>query len=562
MTRLRTFLRRHILWVGFFAVVVPLVSILVLQYRSLAKLEKASTVAETVGMKNYLVDVSKEMKYFYKDNADELLKVHAHLVESGRLEEGRHYFNRCSMEGAKRLFVVAFNSQGDEPQMLFFSPHDSAKASAATASEERAVQVAAAPYRLLSKERTPLANNWLMEEGRDPENKILFRPITDDERRVLGVAGVILDSDYFKHEYMPRLIRKTLPRFFPDDAQENVIVTLYEGKKNLVFSTQPVRGQDDEIPIGLPYFYEYHLGIRSRHMTPAQWAHWNFNFNLTLSLMMTVVLVGGIALALRTASRAMRLSQMKTDFVSNVSHELRTPLSSIRVFGEFLKLGRVRDESKIQEYGEYIETESRRLTQLINNILDFSKIESDRKTYQFERANIGELVSTTLKTFDVQLRQQGFSVRFDAPQKPIPPVLVDTDSIAQVFMNLLDNAVKYSGASKEIRVRLEQTEGFARISVTDYGIGIPREEQPKIFEKFYRVSTGLVHDVKGSGLGLALVEHIVKAHRGRVTVESEPGRGSTFTIHLPVVETVPDRAGTPEKPTPLLTGGDPSLGRA
>ena len=129
--------------------VVPLVSILVLQYRSLAKLEKASTVAETVGMKNYLADVSKEMKYFYKDTAEKLLSVHAHLVEGGRLDENRHYFRKCSVEGAKRLFVVAFNSEDGEQQTLFFSPHDSAKTTAATPSEERAVQVATAPYRLL-----------------------------------------------------------------------------------------------------------------------------------------------------------------------------------------------------------------------------------------------------------------------------------------------------------------------------------------------------------------------------------------------------------------------------
>ncbi|MGH9902940.1 MAG: sensor histidine kinase, partial [Pyrinomonadaceae bacterium] len=245
-------------------------------------------------------------------------------------------------------------------------------------------------------------------------------------------------------------------------------------------------------------------------------------------------------------------------FVSNVSHELRTPLTSIRVFGEFMKLGRVREQGKIEEYGEYIETESRRLTQLINNILDFSRIESDRKTYQFERANVEELVGATLKTFDVQLRQHGFSVRFDAPARPLPAVLVDTDAISQAFMNLLDNAVKYSGSSKELRVGLEQKDDFVRISVTDYGIGIPREEQGKIFEKFYRVSTGLVHDVKGSGLGLALVQHIVKSHGGRVTVESEPGQGSTFTIHLPAAESVGDRAET-QKPTPLL-GSDPPLG--
>jgi signal transduction histidine kinase len=136
--------------------------------------------------------------------------------------------------------------------------------------------------------------------------------------------------------------------------------------------------------------------------------------------------------------------------------------------------------------------------------------------------------------FEVQLRQSGFAVTFEAPQEPLPPVVFDPDAIAQAFINLLDNAVKYSGSAKEILVRLEQRDGYITISVTDHGIGIPPAEQEKIFEKFYRVSTGLVHDVKGSGLGLSLVKHIVEAHRGEVTVHSEPGQGSTFTIHLPM----------------------------
>jgi signal transduction histidine kinase len=275
---------------------------------------------------------------------------------------------------------------------------------------------------------------------------------------------------------------------------------------------------------------------------------------------MTSVLIGGIILALRTASREMRLSQMKADFVSNVSHELRTPLASIRVFGEFMKLGRVRDQNKIQEYGEHIETESRRLTQLINNILDFSKIESGRKTYNFERVCVEEIVAETLKTCEIRVRQLGFGVVFQNSPRPLPQAVLDRDAIGQALLNLIDNAVKYSenAEKKEVTVRLGERDRAILISVTDHGIGIPPEEQKKIFEKFYRVSTGLVHDVKGSGLGLSLVKHIVEAHRGVVTVESVPGRGSTFTISLPAADSVADRAET-QKPPPLL-GSDPTLG--
>ena len=232
-----------------------------------------------------------------------------------------------------------------------------------------------------------------------------------------------------------------------------------------------------------------------------------------------------------------------------MSHELRTPLASIRVFGEFLKLGRVKDEAKMREYGEYIESESRRLTQIINNILDFSRIESGQKSYQFLPTDIGETVADTLKMFEVRLRQSGFVIDLEILNSPLPSVEIDADAITQALVNLLDNAVKYSGDSKLINVRLARENRFVSISVADGGVGIPDEDRERIFERFHRVSTGLVHDVKGSGLGLAIVKHIVEAHGGKVAVQSEPGRGSTFTVLLPAKEEA-ERGSTSEAAAP------------
>src|SRR5581483_4269749 len=235
-----------------------------------------------------------------------------------------------------------------------------------------------------------------------------------------------------------------------------------------------------------------------------------------------LALIGAIFLAVQATARQMKLSQMKSDFVSNVSHELRTPLSSIRVFGEYMRLGRVEKPEKIREYGEYIEAESRRLTQLINIIRDI------------------------LSAFEVPLRERGFTIRTEIAA-PLPQVRLDRDSIAQALVNLLDNAVKYSGERKEIEVRAYVEDGALRIAVADHGIGIEPGEQKKIFEKFYRVGSGLVHDIKGSGLGLAIVSHIVKAHGGRVEVTSRPGDGATFTLIIPIAgETQPNLSPTLE----------------
>ncbi|HST50845.1 MAG TPA: HAMP domain-containing sensor histidine kinase [Pyrinomonadaceae bacterium] len=541
MSKLRAFFKRHILLVGLVAVVVPLLSIIGLQYLSLRKLEKTSIVAGNVGMKNYLAGVSSEIKMFYKSSSEQVLAVPSYAVEGDNFCDLKDHFPVCKVDGAKHVFLMGFDENG-EAQTLFFNPQNlSERTTDVPPAEARAVQFATATLRMERKENIPEPQPMSWMDDHDVENFVLLKPVTDNQK-VVGATGIILDPLYFRDVLLPAKIKESLAKYFPEGTDENVIVTAYDNHDNAILSSQSAKGQDDEIKMNL--LYDYKVGIRSRHMTPEQWAHWNFNYSLSLSLLMTAVLIGGIILALRTASREMRLSQMKADFVSNVSHELRTPLASIRVFGEFMKLGRVAESAKIREYGEHIETESRRLTQLINNILDFSKIESGRKTYSFERAQLEEVVAETLKTCEVRLKQCGFSVVFQPSPRPLPPAIIDREAVAQALLNLLDNAAKYSEQSekKEVAVRVGERGGRLLLSVTDHGIGIAPEEQKKIFEKFYRVSTGLVHDVKGSGLGLSLVKHIVEAHRGTVTVESAPGRGSTFTISLPAAEGVGDPA--------------------
>ncbi|HEY0324002.1 MAG TPA: HAMP domain-containing sensor histidine kinase [Pyrinomonadaceae bacterium] len=545
MTKFQKFLRNHILLVGLATVLVPLLSLLALQYWSLSALEETSTVADVVWRKNYLMDVSKEIKYFYRNNAEKVLNIPASSIENG-VQPETFPFGKCSIDGAKRLFIATFDGKGGT-QINFYDPYDQSRTLNPPVDEVRTANMLVAPLRILNEEGKATSGALAIEE-RDPENRVVYKPIIDNHTRVIGVAGMIIDKELFGKVYLPQTITSTLPRFFPAEKQDSVIVTVYDEKNQVVFSTQPVKGLDDESFVWMPFYSDWRLTIRSHHSTPAQWAAWNFKLNLTLSILMTVALLSGIILALRAAQRQMRLSQMKTDFVSNVSHELRTPLASIRVFGEFLKMGRVQDEEKIREYGEYIETESRRLTQLVNNILDFSRIESGRKTYEFNETDPLVLVYDTLKSFDIQLKQRGFSVNVKESKSPLPAVFVDSEAIAQVLINLLDNAVKYSGAAHEIELQLGREKGFVTISVHDQGIGLSREDQQKVFEKFYRVCTGLVHESRGSGLGLSLVKHIVEAHKGRVTVESEPGRGSTFTIHLPVKEKLAEQpAGRKEE---------------
>ena len=248
---------------------------------------------------------------------------------------------------------------------------------------------------------------------------------------------------------------------------------------------------------------------------------------------LSLLMVGGLALAYRSVSKEVALAHLKSDFVSNVSHELRTPLALIRLYAETLELGRITTPEKKEEYYRIIRKESERLTALINNILDFSRIEAGRKEYDFRETDIAELVRNTLDAYRYQIEQQGFAFEQNIDAS-IPAVRVDREAIARALVNLVNNALKYSADEKFLGVKLYRVNDLLKLEVVDRGIGITRRDQSKIFEKFYRTGDALVHNTKGSGLGLSLVRHITQAHGGEVEVESAPGKGSKFILTLPL----------------------------
>jgi signal transduction histidine kinase len=231
--------------------------------------------------------------------------------------------------------------------------------------------------------------------------------------------------------------------------------------------------------------------------------------------------------------REVRLARLKSDFVANVSHELKTPLALIRLFAETLELGRVASPERAREYYRVINKESNRLTQLINNILDFSRIEAGRKQYRFATVDVCRIVDEVLEAYRFPIEQQGFALEVVFAED-VPEIQGDSEALSQALLNLLNNAIKYSRDDKRIKVEVAEKDGRVLVSVADHGIGVAKADQKKIFEKFFRAEDSLVHETKGSGLGLALVSHIMEAHGGSVELQSAPGGGSTFTLVLPV----------------------------
>jgi len=254
---------------------------------------------------------------------------------------------------------------------------------------------------------------------------------------------------------------------------------------------------------------------------------------LVVFILIIFLMALGFIFTIYTINEELRLNKLKSEFISNVSHELKSPLTSIRMMTEMLHSKRVSSEERKSEYYSVMLEETEHLSHLIDNILDFSRLEDERKKYHYEDQDLIDLLEKFLDSVGERLKEGGFMVRFDHSGQ-VPFISADKDALHQVFYNLVDNAIKYSGNSRQVDISLVVRDEEVLVSVKDYGIGISRSDQEKIFERFYRSEDPQTKDVKGSGIGLTIVKKIVEAHRGHLTLESRPGKGSTFCIHLPI----------------------------
>jgi signal transduction histidine kinase len=276
-------------------------------------------------------------------------------------------------------------------------------------------------------------------------------------------------------------------------------------------------------------FEETGVSAWSRSSLPFPFLYWSI---LILAVGFTSF---GMYLLWRDVRRELALADMRSHFAASVSHELKTPLTAIRMFAEALTMGVQKKPEAQQEYLQTIISESERLSRLLNNVLDFSKIEQGTRTYRFEPVSLENVLQAAARAMAFPMDQKGFNLQIET-DKGIPQVQADKDALEQAVLNLLHNAVKYSGKSREILLKLYRKENSICIDVKDFGIGISDENKTHIFGKFFRVSGSENQRIPGTGLGLTIVSHIAEAHGGRVEVLSRPGEGSTFSIILPMEE--------------------------
>jgi len=240
----------------------------------------------------------------------------------------------------------------------------------------------------------------------------------------------------------------------------------------------------------------------------------------------------GVILVFHDVTDLKRLERVRQDFVANVSHELRTPLTAIKGYVEALRDGGLQDPAQAEQFLQVIQRHSERMDKIVSDLLLLSEMESAERVLQREKVHLPELIRTAVESLRSLAGGKKQNLRIESLEG-LPPLHADAQKVHQVMINLLNNAISYTPEGGSITVKAAAVSEGVEVSITDNGIGIPPDDLPRIFERFYRVDKGRSRELGGTGLGLSIVKHIVEAHGGHVRVESKPGKGSRFTFLLP-----------------------------
>jgi signal transduction histidine kinase len=403
----------------------------------------------------------------------------------------------------------------------------------------------------IARHRLPWGMATETIEGRP--NALVIHLLFDSSarQRLTSFIGFRVDLERLRHEELPRALEPMVRDASRLTGLATLAVEVVDAGGVPVYRSagRPPARVLHERPLPLIFFApdimparlacegcyaDWRLRIGYREGTLEQIARTSSAGQRTLLAALVLVLIVGVVLAARSAIQEVRLADAKSHFVASVSHDLKTPLALIQLFAETLDLGRVRSGDRAREYYAIIHREARKLAGLIDNVLDFSRIESGLRMYRVRRADLAEIVRRVVAGFGPQFEHERFEVALEV-EPDVPPVMADPEAVELAVANLLSNAMKYSGEARRIEVAVARQGRSATVRVTDHGIGIPWRYHRKIFRKFYRVEGQGGDAPRGCGLGLAIVDHVMRAHRGRVVVESEPGRGSTFTLVFPAL---------------------------
>jgi two-component system phosphate regulon sensor histidine kinase PhoR len=336
------------------------------------------------------------------------------------------------------------------------------------------------------------------------------------------ITGMMIDPKEFVYRILSPKIQEI--------AQREFVISVFNRAENFQFnSSRDFKVGEVQQSKSLWIFPNYQIGISLVGQTIEDLVQQRALTNILLIGLLTIVLILGVWIVYRNIKKEVELAQIKSDFVSNVSHELRTPLSLISMFSETLEMDRIKTEEKKKEYYSIISQEANRLSKIVNSILNFSKMEAGKRQFNFVESYLNDVAENVYRSYKFSLEQKGFTFNI-VKDESIPIIKIDEEAVSEAIVNLVDNSVKYSSEKKEITIRTGIENNCAYVEVEDKGIGIPAKDQKKIFDKFFRVSSGDVHNAKGSGLGLSIVKYIMDAHKGSIELSSEINKGSKFRL--------------------------------
>ncbi len=376
---------------------------------------------------------------------------------------------------------------------------------------------------------------------------------------ISSFIALVVDAEEFRTVHLPAMMTARLAKVQHLGGFPQLDLTLRDAQGETIFTSaaEPPSVFVDERSFPLVFFdrelLEYaapfeaepetwtlQTGFGNRTITAI--ADSSSRPQLALMGMLAVVMAAGVFFVAGAAAREVRLAELKSNFVASVSHDLKTPLALIQLFAETLELGRVRTPERAAEYYRIINGEAKKLTRLIENMLDFSRMEAGLRPYRTAAADLGEVTLDVVGRLQSQFEQGRFNVTTRV-EAELPAVDIDTGAVQQAIENVLANAMKYSREDRDIEVDVARNSGQVAVRITDHGIGIDKRDLRLVFRKFYRVESGLGGGPQGCGLGLAIVDHTMRGHGGTVSVQSEPGRGSTFTLAFPIPAGTADAYG-------------------
>ncbi|MCK4496173.1 MAG: hypothetical protein KAU91_07465, partial [Candidatus Aminicenantes bacterium] len=351
--------------------------------------------------------------------------------------------------------------------------------------------------------------------------------LSEQGDKFLGLIGAKINNDYLLNHEINSVMED-----FPFSQEASLTISTLTGQQ-LLGNPSPTA----EPPTVTEYFKNNFPPWRVEFFTGGMEdfgiVNIKENFYFWTILTILVLLTFGTVLVVRTIAHEMDVLRIKSDFVSSVSHEFKTPITSIKALIERLQQGKVKSSHKKKEYYSVISQDADKLSSLVRNILDFSKVEEGRSEYIFQETDVAQLVEDEIENFERDKIYAG--IKIDLQISPnIPRIYVDRESFSLALNNLLENAVKFSLGKKEIFVKVTKDAENVRVDVKDKGMGIPSGEVDKIFDKFYQGKTAAQQSIRGTGLGLTLVKHVMDAHEGKVLVKSKIGQGSTFSLVFPI----------------------------